>query len=107
MRKNVPDEPNISEILTLLCSLDGGLLKAIHAQGVPIILVTAVPVARFREDDEDDCDDEADYDDEDAPEDDECCCPEYEPANDGSGRCVYACPECGACLREYIGEEFE
>lgn len=48
MRKNVPDEPNISEILTLLCSLDGGLLKAIHAQGVPIILVTAVPVARFR-----------------------------------------------------------
>ena len=47
------------------------------------------------------------HDDEDELEDDEGCCPEYEPSGDGTGRCAYACPECGICLRQHIGEEFE
>lgn len=107
MRKNVPNEPNIDNILNLLCSLDGGLLKAIQARGTPIIVVTAVPVPWLRDDDEveDGCDDADDYDDE--LEDEEGCCPEYEPSGDGTNRCVYSCPECGTCLRSYIGEEFE
>ena len=111
MRKNVPNEPNIDEILTLLCSLNSGLFHALTEQGAPIIVVALSPVLSREDDeddyDEDDCDDEDDYDDEDEPEDDEGCCPEYEPADDGTGRCVYACPECGICLRDYIGEEFE
>lgn len=98
MRKNVPNEPHIEDILPLLCSLDGGLLKAIQAQGTPIIVVTAVPVSHIR-DDEDDYDDELDDEDDD--------CPDYEPSGDGTGRCAYSCPECGICLRDYIGEEFE
>ena len=108
MRKNIPNEPNIDEILNLLCSLDGGLMKAIHAQGTPIIVVTAVPVSHLRDDDEDDEDDYDgdDYDDE-LEDDEDGCCPEYEPSVDGSGRCAYSCPECGICLRNYIGEEFE
>lgn len=105
MRKNVPNEPNIDEILTLLCSLNSGLFQALTEQGAPIVVVALSPIL-FREDDEDDYD-EDDYDDEDEPEDDEGCCPEYEPVDDGTGRCVYACPECGICLRDYIGEEFE
>ena len=40
-------------------------------------------------------------------DDEDGCCPEYEPSGDGTGRCVYSCPECGICLRDYIGEEFE
>ena len=103
MRKNVPNEPHIEDILSLLCSLDGELLKSLQKQGSPIIVVTAVPVSRVRDLDEDDEDDydEDEYDDEDG------CCPEYEPSGDGTGRCVYSCPECGICLRDYIGEEFE
>ena len=104
MRKNVPNEPNVEDILTLLCSLDGSLLKAIQAQGIPIIVVTAVPVSRIRDDDEDDYD-EDDYHDELDDEDEDC--PDYEPSGDGTGRCAYSCPECGICLRDYIGEEFE
>ena len=104
MRKNVPNEPNVEDILTLLCSLDGGLLKAIQAQGTPIIVVTAVPASRVRDDDEDDYN-EDDYDDELDDEDEDC--PDYEPSGDGTGRCAYSCPECGICLRDYIGEEFE
>ena len=57
MRKNVPNEPNVEDILTLLCSLDGSLLKAIQAQDSPIIVVTAVPVTHVRDLDEDDEDD--------------------------------------------------
>lgn len=95
MRKNVPDKVKIDNILNLLCSPDTGLLNAIQAQGNPIIVV-AVPVPRARDNDADDCDD--------APDED---CPDYEPTEDGTDRCVYSCPECGICLREYIGEEFE
>ena len=105
MRKNIPNEPNIDEILNLLCSLDSSLMKAIQAQGTPIIVVTAVPVSQLRDDDEDDYD-EDDYDDE-LEDDDHCCCTFYEPAEDGTGRCAYTCPECGTCIRDYIGEEFE
>lgn len=104
MRKNVPNEPNVEDILTLLCSLDVGLLKAIRAQGTPIIVVTAVPVSHIRDDEDDDYD-EDDYDDELDDEDEDC--PDYEPSGDGTGRCAYSCPECGICLRDYIGEEFE
>ena len=110
MRKNVPNEPHIEDILTLLCSLDGGLLKSLQKQGTPIIVVTAVPVSRVRDLDEDDEDDydEDEYDDDDELDDDEDGdCPDYEPSGDGTGRCVYSCPECGTCLRDYIGEEFE
>lgn len=104
MRKNAPNEPNIEDILPLLCSLDGDLLKSLQKQGTPIIVVTAVPVSRVRDDDEDDYD-EDDYDDELDDEDEDC--PDYEPSSDGTGRCAYSCPECGICLRDYIGEEFE
>ena len=71
-------------------------------------MVTAVPVSRVRDLDEDDEDDfdEDEYDDE-LEDDEDGCCPEYEPSGDGTGRCVYSCPECGICLRDYIGEEFE
>lgn len=101
MRKNVPNEPNTEDILNLLRAVDGSFLKAIQAQGIPIIVIVAVPVSHTQddEDDEDDYDDELDDKDED--------CPDYEPAEDGTDRCVYSCPECGICLREYIGEEFE
>lgn len=104
MRKNNSNEPNFDELLNLLRALDSGLLKALQAQGIPIIVVTAVPAARIRDDEDDGYDVDDDCDDE--PEDDEDC-PEYEPSEDGTGRCVYACPECGTCLRDYIGEEFE
>ena len=40
-------------------------------------------------------------------DDEDGCCPEYDPSGDGTGRCAYSCPECGICLRDYIGEEFE
>ena len=105
MRKNAPNEPNTEDILNLLCSLDSGLLKAVQAQGSPIIAVTAIPVSAFEDDDEDDCDE--DYDEDELEDDEDDDCPDYEPSGDGTGRCVYSCPECGICLREYIGEEFE
>lgn len=98
MKRNVPNEPNMEAILDLLTSLDGGLLEAIPEQDVSIV-ITITPAAAD-EDDETDCGDEEDYDDED-------CCPDYEPADGEDGRCVYCCPECGTCLRDYIGEEFE
>ena len=110
MRKNVPNEPHIEDNLTLLCSLDGGLLKSLQEQGTPIIVVTAVPVSRVRDLDEDDEDDydEDEYDDDDELDDDEDGdCPDYEPSGDGTDRCVYSCPECGTCIQDYIGEEFE
>lgn len=96
MRKNAPNEIKIDDILNLLCAPDTGLLKAIQTQGTPILVVAAVPVPRILDDDADDCDDASDED-----------CPDYEPAEDGTERCVYSCPECGICLRDYIGEEFE
>lgn len=106
MRKNVPNEPNTEGILNLLRAVDGSFLKAIQAQDIPLIVIAAVPVshAPADEDDEDDCG-EDDYADELDDEDEDC--PDYEPAEDGTDRCVYSCPECGICLREYIGEEFE
>ena len=103
MRKNMPNEPNLDEILNLLYSLGKGLRKAFQTQGTPIIVVTAVPVPY----DKDEEDDEDDYD-EDAPENDEDgYCPDYEPSSGSTDRCIYSCPECGICLRDYIGEEFE
>lgn len=107
MRKNVPNEPKIKAILNLLNSLDGGLLKALQEQGVPILVATAVPIVPDEDDDDYNADDsdEDDYDDE--MEDDEGCCPDYDPSGDGRDRCIYSCPECGICLREYIEEEFE
>ncbi len=105
MRENVPNEPNIEDILTLLCSLAGGLLKAVQEQGTLIIVVTAIPVSACEDDDEDGCDE--DYDEDELEDDEDDDCPDYEPSGDGTGRCVYSCPECGICLRDYIGEEFE
>lgn len=96
MRKNVPNEPNMDAILDMLTSLNGDLLKAIPKQGISIV-VTVAPIAPDEDDDSDELEDE----------DDEGCCPDYEPADGEDSRCVYSCPECGACLREYIGEEFE
>ena len=105
MRNKHANEPNIADILSLLSSLDEDILKAIQARGIPIIVITATPVSHVRDLDEDD---EDEYDDEDELEDDEDgCCPEYELSGDGTGRCAYSCPECGICLRDYIGEEFE
>lgn len=101
MRRNVPNEPNMDAILDLLTSLDGDLLKAIPRQGISIV-VTITPAIPNEDDDPDD----DDYDDME-DEDDEDCCPDYEPADGEGGRCVYCCPECGACLRGYIEEEFE
>lgn len=108
MRNKHANELNIADILTLLSSLDEDILKAIQAKGTPIIVITAAPVSRVRDQDEDDEDDfdEDEYDDE-LEDDEDGCCPEYEPSVDGSGRCAYSCPECGICLRNYIGEEFE
>ena len=120
MRNKHANEPNIADILSLLSSLDEDILKAIQAKGTPIIVITATPVSHVRDLDEDDEDDydEDEYDDDDELEDDELeddeleddedgCCPEYEPSGDGTFRCAYSCPECGVCLRDYIGEEFE
>ena len=102
MRNKHANEPNIADILSLLSSLDEDILKAIQARGTPIIVITATPVSHVRDLDEDE------YDDDDELEDDEDGdCPEYEPSGDGTGRCAYSCPECGICLRDYIGEEFE
>lgn len=101
MRKNVPNEPNMDAILDLLTSLNGDLLKAIPKQGISIV-VTISPIAPDTDDDPED-----DDSDEMEDEDDEGCCPDYEPADGEGGRCVYCCPECGECLRQYIGEEFE
>ena len=98
MRNKHANEPNIADILSLLSSLDEDILKAIQARGTPIIVITATPVSHVRDLDEDD---EDEYDDEDG------CCPGYELSGDGTGRCAYSCPECGICLRDYIGEEFE
>ncbi len=92
MRKNVPNKPNIEAILDLPASLDADLLKAISEPGVSLVITISPAVPD--EDDETDCDDED-------------CCPDYEPADDEDGRCIYCCPECGTCLRDYIGEEFE
>lgn len=100
MRKNVPNDPNIEALFDLLTSLDGDLLKEIQEQGISIV-VTITPAVPDEDDDPDD-----DYDDME-DEDDEDCCPDYEPAEGEDGRCVYCCPECGACLRPYIEEEFE
>lgn len=105
MRNKHANEPNIADILSLLSSLDEDILKAIQAKGTPIIVITATPVRDLDEDDEDDCD-EDEYDDE-LEDDEDGCCPEYEPSGDGTFRCAYSCPECGICLRDYIGEEFE
>ena len=112
MRKNMPKEPNLDEILNLLYSLGKGLRKAFQTQGAPIIVVTAIPApcVKDNEDDEEtdeDDYDEDDYDEDDYDEDDDEDCPDYEPYGDGTGRCAYSCPECGICLRDYIGEEFE
>ena len=96
MRNKHANEPNIADILSLLSSLDEDILKAIQARGTPIIVITATPVSHVRDLDEDELEDDEDG-----------CCPEYEPSGDGTGRCVYSCPECGICLRDYIGEEFE
>ena len=108
MRNKHANEPNIADILTLLSSLDEDILKAIQARGTPIIVITATPVSHVRDLDEDDEDDydEDEYDDE-LDDDEGGCCSEYEPAEDGTGRCVFSCPECGTCIRDYIGEEFE
>ena len=101
MRKNLPNKPNMEAIFDLLTSLDGDLLKAIPEQGISIT-ITITPVVPDEDDDPED-----DDSDEMEDEDDEDCCPDYEPADDGDGRCVYCCPECGACLRQYIEEAFE
>ena len=112
MRKNMPNEPNLDEILNLLYSLDKGLRKAFQTQGAPIIVVTAIPAPCVKDNEDDEEDDEDDYDeddeDEDAPENDEDgYCPDYEPSSGSTDRCIYSCPECGICLRDYIGEEFK
>lgn len=105
MKNFAPNEPNFDDILPLLGALDGGLLHALQGQGLPIIVVTAVPAVSRIEDTG--SGNEGGQDDEDELEDTEGCCPEYEPSGDGTGRCTYACPECGICLRQHIGEEFE
>ncbi|HIT34860.1 MAG TPA: hypothetical protein IAC31_09620 [Candidatus Faecousia intestinigallinarum] len=102
MKKHNPNEPMLDALLNLLTALDGGLLDALQAKGSPILVVTAIPASAIR-DDGDGCDEDEDEE----LEDGEGCCPEYEPASDGTGRCVYTCPQCGACLRDYIGEELE
>lgn len=105
MKNFAPNEPNFDDILPLLGALDGGLLQALQGQGLPIIVVTTMPaISRVGDTGSGN---EGGQDDEDELEDDEGCCPEYEPSGDGTGRCTYACPECGICLRQYIGEEFE
>lgn len=85
MKKNLPDETNFDELMTLL--------------NAPVILL-AIPICP-----EEDEDDDLDVDDFCVEEDH--CCEDYEPSCNGTGRCVYSCPECGTCLRAYIGEEFE
>lgn len=110
MRKYTPKEPNINDILNLLCSLDKDLLRSIREQGTPIVIVTAAPVSPVRDDDEDDkdvCDEDEEYAEDELEDEEDCDCPEYEPSMGGAGRCIYSCPECGFCLREHIGEEFE
>lgn len=93
-------------MISRLCSLDGDLLQSLRKQYTPIIVVTAVPVSHIQDDEDDEDDyDEDDYDDDDCDDSEDCL--DYKPSGDGTGRCVYACPECGICLRDYIGEEFE
>lgn len=107
MRKNMPNESNLDEILNLLYSLGKGLRKAFQTQGAPIIVVTAIPAPCVKDNEDDEETDEDDYDEDDYDEDDDEDCPDYEPYGDSTGRCVYSCPECGICLRDYIGEEFK
>lgn len=101
MRKNVPSKIEIEDMISRLCSLDADLLQSLRKQYTPIIVVTAVPVSHIQDDE----DDEDDYDDDDYDDSEDFL--DYEPSGDGTDRCVYACPECGICLRDYIGEEFE
>lgn len=107
MKNFVPNGSNIEDILPLLSALDGGLLRSLQGKGLPIIVVTATSapphVNGTGHDSGGNCADP----DQDELEDDEGCCPEYEPSSDGTGRCAYACPVCGVCLRQHIGEEFE
>ena len=107
MKNYTSHEPNFDDILSLLSSLDHRAFEALQNQDTAILVVTAVPVSHLPDDaDDEDNYDEDDYDDE-LEDDEDDCCPEYEPSADGTGRCVYACPECGICLRGYIWEEFE
>lgn len=105
MRKNAPNDLHSKDILPLLCSLDIDLLKS-QKRGSHIIAIIAVPISCIWDLDEDDTDD-CDEDKYELEEDKEGRCPDYEPSGDGTGRCVYSCPECGTCIRDYIGEEFE
>ena len=106
MRNKHPNIPNIADIPSLLASLDEDILKAIQAKGTHFLVITATPVSHVRDLDEDDTDD-SDEDKYELEEDKEGRYPDYEPSGDGTGRCVYSCPECGTCIRDYIGEEFE
>ena len=96
----MPNEPNLDDILNLLYSLDKGLRKAFQTQGTPIIVVTAIPAPCVK-------DNEDDYDEDALENDEDGYCPDYEPSTESTERCIYSCPECGICLRDYIGEEFE
>lgn len=104
MRKNVPNETKVNAILQLLGLLDQDNLEQLRNQRSTILLL-AVPVSAAGQDEDDDWDDEDEWPDE--PEDEDDDCPDFEPCGDGSGRCAYACPECGVCLRNHIMEEFE
>lgn len=92
MRKNVPDEPFFDKLMTLL--------------DTPIILLAAIPICS-EDDADDDFDEGSGLDVEEFCVAEDHCCEDYEPSCNGTGRCVYACPNCGACLRAYIEEELE
>lgn len=72
----------------------------------PIILLAAIPMCAD-EDADDDFDEGSGLDVEEFCVAEDHCCEDYEPASDYTGRCAYSCPNCGACLTEYIQEEFE
>ena len=98
MKNNVPNETKVNAILQLLGLLDQDTLDQLRRQR-STILILAAPIHDAGENMDEDWDDE--------PEDEDDDCPDFEPCGDGSGRCAYACPECGICLRNHIMEEFE
>lgn len=101
MRKYTRDESSMEAILDLTAALDCHVLKAVYENGL-----LTVYFAPFDGDDWDGDDEYTGGEDEEEDYDADGC-PCYEDSGEDGGRCVYCCPECGECLRQYMGEDFE
>ena len=97
-------------ILMQLASMESGPLDLPTAGILPVIVVSAVPIpailgnAADEDDfDEDDFDEDEGWDEEDEWEDEEPCSG-YEPISEDNDTCLYLCPGCGTCMRQYSEE---